>query len=113
MVYKYNTYVAIIFNLCVIVLISIQATKLIPLLLAIFNTKVVPYMMSLKYILPFIELVALLWAFWDPTYSLQFKSRVQGRPIRVEGRKIYIVSQLYNRFASIKFLICLSRYYKA
>ncbi|THH10167.1 hypothetical protein EW145_g1520 [Phellinidium pouzarii] len=44
-------------------------------------------------ILPIFVLISITWTFWDPTYSLQQRSNVQGRKVLVEGRQMYIIMQ--------------------
>ena len=43
-------------------------------------------------VLPLFILLSLAWTFWDPTFSLQQKSRLQGKQVRIGGRQRYIVS---------------------
>ncbi|KAF9015539.1 Ima1 N-terminal domain-containing protein [Cyathus striatus] len=45
-------------------------------------------------ILPIIVLFSLLWTAWDPTYSSFRKSQLQGRDVRVKGKKEYIILQM-------------------
>lgn len=46
---------------------------------------------SLTPLLPLLIFASVTWTFWDPTYSLQQKSRSQGGKVRVGGRQRYIV----------------------
>ena len=41
--------------------------------------------------LPAIVLCSLFWTAWDPTYYSFRKARIQGRDLRVRGKKTYIV----------------------
>ena len=43
-------------------------------------------------VLPVITLCSLFWTAWDPTYYSFRKARIQGRDLRVRGKKSYIVS---------------------
>lgn len=46
--------------------------------------------------LPLIALCSLFWTAWDPTYYSFRKARIQGRDLRVRGKKYYIVSPYGN-----------------
>jgi hypothetical protein len=41
--------------------------------------------------LPFFALLSVLWTVWDPTYSSFRSAKIQGRDVRVRGKKQYIV----------------------
>lgn len=49
-------------------------------------------------ILPFFVVVSLLWAFWDPTYAAFRQAQLQGRDVRVVGKRVYIVSLIVGEF---------------
>lgn len=44
--------------------------------------------------LPLIALCSLFWTAWDPTYYSFRKARIQGRDLRVRGKKYYIILQM-------------------
>ncbi|KAJ7630779.1 Ima1 N-terminal domain-containing protein [Roridomyces roridus] len=44
--------------------------------------------------LPLIALVSLLWSAWDPTYSTFRSARIQGRDVRVQGKRKHIMLQM-------------------
>jgi len=50
------------------------------------------YVASFRPALPVIIIISLLWTVWDPTYSSVQQAKRQGRDVRVQGKKIYIVS---------------------
>lgn len=56
-------------------------------------------MVNLSPFLPFLVIISLLWTAWDPTYSAFRKAQLQGRDVRVKGKREYIVSRapLINR----------------
>ncbi|KAF7306774.1 Ima1-N domain-containing protein [Mycena indigotica] len=41
-----------------------------------------------------LNILAIFWSFWDPTYSSFRSAKLQGRQIRVQGKKIHIGLQL-------------------
>ncbi|KAK1228641.1 hypothetical protein PQX77_008235 [Marasmius sp. AFHP31] len=41
---------------------------------------------------PFLVVLSLIWTAWDPTYSSFRKAQIQGRDVRLRGKKEYIVS---------------------
>ena len=43
-------------------------------------------------ILPLLALLSLLWSAWNPAYHSILKAQIQGRDIRVQGKKAYNVS---------------------
>ncbi|KAI5124150.1 hypothetical protein M0805_000960 [Coniferiporia weirii] len=45
--------------------------------------------------LPMFALVSVAWAFWDPTYSIRQRSTIQGRQVRIEGRRTHVILQSY------------------
>jgi hypothetical protein len=49
-----------------------------------------------RHALPLIALCSLFWTAWDPTYYSFQKARIQGRDLRVRGKKHYIVSPYGN-----------------
>ncbi|PPQ63003.1 hypothetical protein CVT24_006109 [Panaeolus cyanescens] len=42
-------------------------------------------------LLPIFNAISLLWVAWDPTYASLQKAQLQGRDLRQQGKKIYIV----------------------
>ncbi|KAJ7487431.1 Ima1 N-terminal domain-containing protein [Mycena galericulata] len=46
--------------------------------------------------LPFLALVSLFWAAWDPTYSSFRSARIQGRDVRLRGKNKYITLQMLS-----------------
>ena len=51
-----------------------------------------PRLISLLPALPAFVLTSILWTAWDPTYSSLRTAQLQGRDVRVTGKKTYIVS---------------------
>lgn len=47
-----------------------------------------------RQVLPLIALCSLFWTAWDPTYYSFRKARIQGRDLRVHGKKHYIILQM-------------------
>ncbi|PPQ64508.1 hypothetical protein CVT26_002047 [Gymnopilus dilepis] len=45
-------------------------------------------------ILPLLIGVSLLWTAWDPTYATFLKARLQGRDVRIHGKRTYNVLQM-------------------
>ncbi|KAL0578610.1 hypothetical protein V5O48_003401 [Marasmius crinis-equi] len=45
-------------------------------------------------VLPFLVLLSLIWTAWDPTYSSFREAQVQGRDVRIRGKKEYITLQM-------------------
>ncbi|KAL0071813.1 hypothetical protein AAF712_000735 [Marasmius tenuissimus] len=43
---------------------------------------------------PFLVVLSLIWTAWDPTYSSFRKAQIQGRDVRLRGKKEYIVLQM-------------------
>ncbi|TFK77253.1 hypothetical protein BDN72DRAFT_884803 [Pluteus cervinus] len=43
--------------------------------------------------LPFLVLISVLWTFWDYTYPKVHRAQVQGRDVRVQGKRVYIALQ--------------------
>ena len=60
--------------------------------LVVLGYRIPPNLERCAVLSPFLAILSPLWIFWDPTYSLQKRSIAQGRKIRVDGRKTYIVS---------------------
>ena len=56
-----------------------------------FNVHPHPRLQGLVPFLPYLTTVSILWTFWDPTYSLRRRSRINGRQIRVNGLLQYKV----------------------
>lgn len=50
----------------------------------------------LRPFLPIVAILSILWTVWDPTYATLRRSQIQGRDIRVQGRRLYIVLQLLS-----------------
>ncbi|TFK36868.1 Ima1 N-terminal domain-containing protein [Crucibulum laeve] len=48
----------------------------------------------LQPVLPFLVFASLLWTVWDPTYASFRKSQIQGRDVRIKGKKQYIILQM-------------------
>ena len=46
----------------------------------------------LQPITPILVTTSLLWTAWDPTYASFRKAQLQGREVRVQGKRAYIVS---------------------
>ena len=53
----------------------------------------IPWTAKLLPFLPVLVIVSLLWTAWDPTYSAFRKAQIQGRDVRVKGKREYIVSR--------------------
>ncbi|OJA16235.1 hypothetical protein AZE42_00059 [Rhizopogon vesiculosus] len=51
--------------------------------------------------LPVVTLCSLFWTAWDPTYYSSRKARIQGRDLRVRGKKSYIILQMIAWFARL------------
>ncbi|KAG2154677.1 Ima1 N-terminal domain-containing protein [Suillus clintonianus] len=51
--------------------------------------------------LPLITLCSLFWTAWDPTYYSFRKARIQGRDLRVRGKKNYIILQMTAWFSRL------------
>lgn len=58
-------------------------------------------------ILPVIVGISLLWTVWDPTYLSFRKAEIQGRDVRIHGKRTYNVSFLQVRVLSL----CLCFFY--
>jgi len=52
----------------------------------------IPWMVHASPLLPTLVMISLLWTAWDPTYSAFRKAQLQGRDVRVKGKRTYIVS---------------------
>ncbi len=47
-------------------------------------------------VLPIAALLSIFWTFWDPTYSSLQRARREGRNVRIQGKKNYIVRHFFN-----------------
>ncbi|KAF8745135.1 hypothetical protein AX14_010595 [Amanita brunnescens Koide BX004] len=54
----------------------------------------IPWTAKLLPFLPVLVIVSLLWTAWDPTYSAFRKAQIQGRDVRVKGKREYILLQM-------------------
>jgi len=58
---------------------------------AAFGYSLPHQMARLRPILPATTMVSILWTVWDPTYSAFRRAQIQGRDVRVQGKRLYIV----------------------
>jgi hypothetical protein len=65
----------------------------------------------LRPILPVVVLVSILWTAWDPTYSAFRRAHIQGRDVRVQGKRSYIVCACITLSCRMNVLTCI-RFYK-
>ncbi|KAF8349745.1 Ima1 N-terminal domain-containing protein [Amanita rubescens] len=54
----------------------------------------IPWMVHASPLLPILVMISLLWTAWDPTYSAFRKAELQGRDVRVKGKRTYIFLQM-------------------
>ena len=54
---------------------------------------------------PLLVFLSLLWTAWDPTYSSFRKAQIQGRDVRLQGKKEYIASVTYIWIANASHLL--------
>lgn len=54
-----------------------------------------------RQVLPLMVLCSLFWTAWDPTYYSFRKARIQGRDLRVRGKKLYIILQMTAWFSRL------------
>ncbi|KAL5535747.1 hypothetical protein ACEPAF_3841 [Sanghuangporus sanghuang] len=75
----------------------------------LFDFAIPPFLRRLAPVLPLLVLFSVVWAFWDPSYSLQQKSCGQGGKVHIGGRQRYIFLQslawIYRLLSSI-LLVC-------
>ncbi|KAF8807741.1 hypothetical protein BYT27DRAFT_7165839 [Phlegmacium glaucopus] len=45
-------------------------------------------------VMPLLVVTSLLWTAWDPTYASFRKAQLQGRDVRIQGKRTYIVFQM-------------------
>lgn len=55
--------------------------------------RIPPYLSSCRPYLPFMLIVSLFWTFWDPTYSRLRNYQIQGREVRVKGKRLHLILQ--------------------
>ncbi|EAU92703.1 hypothetical protein CC1G_01748 [Coprinopsis cinerea okayama7 len=60
------------------------------------------------YVLPILIFVSLLWTAWDPTYLQVQKAQLQGRDVRVHGKRNYIICQMTAWFSRLVFSITIA-----
>ena len=83
---------------------------------AAFGYSLPHQMARLRPILPAATLVSILWTVWDPTYSAFRRAQIQGRDVRVQGKRLYIVGTCIahkskmNVLTSIRFSRCYHGY---
>ncbi|PFH54814.1 hypothetical protein AMATHDRAFT_134874 [Amanita thiersii Skay4041] len=51
-------------------------------------------LITMQPILPLLVILSLLWTVWDPTYSSYKNAQLQGRDVRVSGKRSYIILQM-------------------
>ncbi|KAG1749834.1 Ima1 N-terminal domain-containing protein [Suillus paluster] len=54
-----------------------------------------------RHALPLVTFCSIFWTAWDPTYYSFRKARIQGRDLRVRGKKNYIILQMTAWFSRL------------
>ncbi|KIK70775.1 hypothetical protein GYMLUDRAFT_32827 [Collybiopsis luxurians FD-317 M1] len=61
---------------------------------ALLNFSILNRLNALKPAFPFFVLLSVLWTAWDPTYASIRTAQIQGRDVRVQGKRRYNVLQM-------------------
>ena len=54
--------------------------------------------------MPILVTTSLLWTVWDPTYASLRKAQLQGREVRIQGKRTYIVSLQTPTYVNLSLL---------
>ncbi|KAH6916884.1 Ima1 N-terminal domain-containing protein [Coprinopsis sp. MPI-PUGE-AT-0042] len=60
---------------------------------------------SLSPMLPLLVIASLLWTAWDPTYLVTQRAHLQGRDVRIQGKRNYIICQMVTWASRLAFSI--------
>jgi hypothetical protein len=71
---------------------SLQSYNILTRVLGMFGRQPLESVPRLRTALPYLVLLSLFWTAWDPTYLTIQRARVQGRDVRLHGKRNYIVS---------------------
>ncbi|RXW14473.1 hypothetical protein EST38_g11384 [Candolleomyces aberdarensis] len=71
-----------------------SVASIVLLSMGMFGRQPLESVPRLRSALPFLVLVSLLWTVWDPTYITIQRARMQGRDVRLHGRRDYIICQM-------------------
>lgn len=77
------------------------ATNLIRVV-GLFGRSPLSFYPQLTTMLPVLALSSLFWAAWDPTYLTVQRARIQGRDVRLHGKRSYIVSHISVAFVYVE-----------